>query len=177
MLITYLLLFDDDNDKQLFTRLYEAYERKMYAVAYSILQSQSRAEDAVHDSFLKIIKYFEKSKQMPRNEIEGWIVIIVKNIALDYIKKESYVDYTEMEFSLELVDNTESEAGYNHLVELIRKMPEEYRTVLELKFVLEWTNIDIAEYMGSNENAIGAKIFRARKKLMEAMEKEGYKVE
>ncbi|MGN0969499.1 MAG: RNA polymerase sigma factor, partial [Evtepia sp.] len=56
----------------------------------------------------------------------------------------------------------------------IRAMPEQYRTILELKFVLEWRDKDIARYVGLSESAVSTRITRGRKLLQEALRKEGY---
>lgn len=87
MLLLYIEQFDDERDKRLFAAMYERYERKLYAVALSILQVPAQAEDAVHDAFLKVIKHFDRAKEIPRQKIEGWLVIIVKNTALDMLRK------------------------------------------------------------------------------------------
>lgn len=167
-------MFDDNSDEELFTCLYKDNERKMYAVAYSILSNQQKAEDVVHDSFLKIIRHFDKYKQIPSNEVEGWIVIIVKNTARDTLKKDKRLVKFPEQWDIASDENTEQISRYKYLVSVIRSMPENYRVLLELKLVLEWTNTQLAEYFNVNENTIAARLFRARKKLTQQLEKEGY---
>ena len=57
---------------------------------------------------------------------------------------------------------------------LILSLPEAYRRVLELKFVEEETNQEIARRMGLKESTVSTKIHRGRKLLLDAMEREGY---
>ena len=174
MIMIYLSLLEDDRDRALFNEIHKHYEKKMYLVARSILGSHHKAEEAVQDSFMKIIKHFSKCKEIPRNELDGWIVIIVKNTARDYLRRDNRLE--EMDDSWEIVssDDTESVSRYNRLVEIILAMPENYRGLLEMKYVLEWQNVEIARHYGMTENAIAARIFRARKKLLQQLEKEGY---
>jgi RNA polymerase sigma-70 factor (ECF subfamily) len=66
------------------------------------------------------------------------------------------------------------EGAFRALVELIRRMPEEYRQVLELRFVAEWGLAEIAEATGLTEGAVKTRVFRGRKLLIDRLRKEGY---
>lgn len=178
MLLFYTALFDEDDDKVLFTQIYQTYERIMFSVANSILHSQQKSEDVVHDAFLKIIKHFETVRKLPRHELKAWIVIIVKNTALDMRRKEQrWTDFPEdwdISASAAAVDSAESDAAYVRLVELIRAMPDDCREILELKFVLEWSNGEIAAQLGLSNEAVAARIYRYRRRLIQVLEREGY---
>ena len=47
MLAMFLAMLESEEDQRRFTKLYEAYEKKVYAVALRILGDPVRAEDAV----------------------------------------------------------------------------------------------------------------------------------
>ena len=57
---------------------------------------------------------------------------------------------------------------------IIREMPEDYRRILELRFVAEWSLAEIAQATGMTEGAVKTRIFRGRKLLMEQLRREGY---
>ena len=57
---------------------------------------------------------------------------------------------------------------------LILALPEAYRRVLELKFVEEESNQEIAKRLGLKESTVSTRIHRGRKLLLDAMEREGY---
>lgn len=177
MLTFYTIQFDKESDKEIFLELHNNYERKMYSVALSILKSPTLAEDAVHDSFIKIINNFKKFKQIPCNEIDGWIVIIVKNTSLNILRKENRLISISEDFDMMSNDSLESESEYDRLVSLIRSMPENYRSILEMKYVLEYSNIEIAKALGITENAVGVRIHRGRAKLIKILKKEGFSYE
>ena len=63
---------------------------------------------------------------------------------------------------------------FRALVEIIRRMPEDYRRVLELRFVAEWSISDIARELGLTESAVRTRTFRGRKLLIDTLKKEGY---
>jgi RNA polymerase sigma-70 factor (ECF subfamily) len=53
-------------------------------------------------------------------------------------------------------------------------MPEKYRQVLELKFVLEYSNQEIASLLRMNPATVATYIFRGRNILATRLEQEGY---
>ena len=51
-------------DSEKLEQLYGLYEKKMYAVAYSILHNEWQAEDAVQDAFVRLFKNIRKIKNL-----------------------------------------------------------------------------------------------------------------
>ena len=47
----------ETDQRRLMEQIYEMYEQKLYAAAFSILGQVRQAEDAVQDTFVKLIKY------------------------------------------------------------------------------------------------------------------------
>ena len=57
---------------------------------------------------------------------------------------------------------------------LIRAMPEQYRRILELKFVEEQTSREIARRLGLSVAAVEKRVSRGREMLIEKLKEEGY---
>lgn len=168
MLLFYLSLLETESDKLLFTQIYAAHERKMYAVAKSVLLSPEKAEDAVHDSFIKVIKHFETCKTVPEDELPKWLITIVKRTALDILKKDGRsVGFDDLSApDLFVANDTAVEcASFQELVDKIRSLPDSYREILELKFVLEWSDKEISETLGLNANTVRSRIMRGKELL------------
>ena len=173
-MLTYTLEFENEINRQKFALLYEAYEKPMYKAAISVTKLPHLAEDAVHDAFIKAARHFEVLKTLSPREVKRWLIVTVKNAAIDILRKECRtcsVEEVPDEYFSESIDAV---SQYNDLVAVIRKMPEGCRTILELKFVYEWSNTQIAEFLGLSENAVASRIYRSRKKLIEALEKGGF---
>ena len=109
-MLSFIMRFERDPDRDRFAALYQMNHTRMERLARQLLGDQNRAEDAVHDTFMK----------------------------------------------------------------LIRRMPEDYRRVLELRFVAEWSISDIARELGLTESAVRTRTFRGRKLLIDTLKKEGY---
>lgn len=71
-------MLEGEDDQRRFLKLYGAYEKKMYRVAMSILHSHALAEEAVQQSWLQIIERFEKIKQLPWEQTEGYVIVVAK---------------------------------------------------------------------------------------------------
>lgn len=56
MLAFYMSFIDDEDDKAKFEILYNSYKKRMVSTAFSILNNREDAEDAVHDTFIKIAR-------------------------------------------------------------------------------------------------------------------------
>ena len=174
MLALYLSMLESPQERAAFRRIYEAHYNTMAAVAKRYFPGdQKAAEDAVHESFLKIIENFPKISAVPCNKLPAYIVIIVKNTCLDMLQKQKRLVLAD---DLSLYDSSvqSSEQGTEDIVAIIRSMPEGYRAVLEMRFVLEMDCGEIAAALGLSEGAVRSRVSRGRKLLMEKLKEEGY---
>ena len=173
LLTMYLMMLETDGDRERFLRLHGAYEKKLYAVALRLLGDDSRAEDAVQQTWMRVIEHWERVSALPWEETEGYVVTIAKNAALDMVRAQRRITALPEDWDMPAPDPGETE--YRRLVALVRTMPEGYRRVLELKFVEERTNREIARMLGMNESTVSTRVKRGRAMLAEVMEREGYR--
>ncbi len=172
MLAICLAMLETEEDQRRFTRLYEAYEKKIYAVALRVLGDQPRAEDAAQQTWLQLLRSWERVSALPWEETEGYVVTAAKNCALDILRAEGRTTAFPEDWDPPAPEEHEEE--YHYLVSLIRALPEGYRRVLELKCVEERTNREIAQRLGIKESTVAARVLRGRTMLKERLEKEGY---
>lgn len=172
-----LALLDDEADRALFLEFHARYERKLYAVALNILKSETLAEDAVQDAMLQIVLHFEDFKKIYQrgcNEIGPWCITVVKKAALYILRRERRSESLDKDWDTIAPEDVEKESAYHHLIALIFDMPEQYREVLELKLILEWSNQEIAAALHLTAGAVGTRIQRGRALLIKRLEQEGY---
>ena len=171
-MICYMTLLETAPARARFVRIYRANSRRMSKLASQILGPGPKAEDAVHDAFLKFIQHFDELRDRPEDRVAAWLAVVVKNTALDMLRKNRHETALE-DVSWEAAVPAD-QGEFHALVAIIRGMPEDYRRVLELRFVAEWSVAEIAQAMGLGENTVKTRIFRGRKMLMERLRKEGY---
>lgn len=126
----------------------------------------------MHDTFIKFLQHYDQLCSRSDDQLERWLMVVVRNTALDTLRKEGRE--TELETQSWEPATPPDQGEFEALVTLIRTMPEDYRRVLELRFVGEWSLGDIARELGLTEGAVKSRIFRGRKLLIDALRREGY---
>lgn len=174
MLLLLMLLAENDEQRRILEEAYDKYNDKMMRVARRILPANLQAEDSVQKSRVKIVEHFPKFAEIPRDEQWPWIVTIVKNTSLDMIRAESRVINLEDDWDVPGGTEPPDEDSYRRLVELIRSMPPQYRSILELKFVHEMRNKEIAKMLGLTEGTVAMRVRRGRELLFQRLNEEGY---
>lgn len=92
-------------DQQAYRRLYDATSPKLFAIALRMLREEGRAEDVLQDSFVNVwnsAASYNAALSAPMT----WMVTIVRNRALDYIRR---VDRRTVELDDELTAVLESD--------------------------------------------------------------------
>ena len=144
-----------------------------WSMALRILKDTHDAEDAVQNAFLKIIRNFEKFLELPCKKRPFWCVCIVKNEAITLLrKKKKAIMLESMEDAYDASADIEKALSYEDIIRLFAGLPETYRAVLEMKFLLDCSGKDISQKLGISENAVNVRISRGRAMLREIMEKE-----
>ena len=177
MLAILLQLIDDPEEKRKFEELYGRYERLMFVVARDILKDMHKAEDAVNDAFVNIIKNFKKINAVDSPRTKRFVVVIVRNICFNILKKEKRHpkilsdDICEKDRKTNPAED-EFFISYNieMLQEKIRLLPAKQRDALYLRVVEDMNINEIATLLGLSNETVKKRIQRARRKLRELME-------
>lgn len=172
MLTIYLSMLGSEEDRERFTLLYEAHEKRLYAVALKILGNPTQAEDAAQQAWLQVLRNWDRVNTLDWDTAAKYLAVAAKNAALDILKKERWNTSMPEDWDPPAPENGQEE--YQRLVALILSLPDSYRRVLELKFVEEESNKEIARKLGLKESTVSTKIQRGRKLLLNAMKQEGY---
>lgn len=171
MLAFFLAVLETETERQKFTALYEQYHDRMEQIALNILGEQHDAEDAVQNSFLQIIRHFEKISEISCEELPFWIISIVRNESLMILRtKRKIIPLEEWEGFEKSANDV---IGYHELVGLFRNLPETYRAVLEMKILIGYTDKEIAKHLGISGTAVSSRASRGRELLRKLIEKEG----
>lgn len=172
MLAFLLATLENNEDKQIFIKIYEQHRPLMERTATRILKEPSDIEDAVQNAFVQIIRHFDKIYEIPREELPFWIISIVKNEARVILRKNRRtVSLEDWDGFAEHIDDI---SGYTELVDLFTQLPKTYRSVLELKMLHGYTDKEIAKRVGISETAVSSRATRGRTLLREIVEKEGF---
>lgn len=179
MISAALAMVSNETDKELIRSLYENNEQLMYNVAYKILHNRFDAEDAVQDAFVSVINHLEKIREINCNETRFYLVIIVKNAALNMLRKKKRYPEADIDevYEAQADCNIESEILSKINSETIREalgeLPDKDYEIMFLYLVKEHTSPEIAQLLGITENLARQQIFRARQRLIKLLEERG----
>lgn len=176
-MLSLLQLIDTNEDKLKFEDLYNRFERLLFVVANDILKDPYKAEDAVNDAFINIINNFEKIHDVNSPRTKRFVVIVVRNICFNILKKEKRHPEILSEETDELVSvgSVTEESFFNsydtvRIKEKIRLLPAGQRDALYLYIVEEMTVREIATLLNCKAETIKKRIWRGKQTLREMME-------
>lgn len=169
----YLSLIENQEDRDKFEYIYTNYRYTMLHEAGCVLKDEHLAEDAVHESFIKIIKIISEISTADRNKLRRFIVLIVRHKSIDIIRKNNKtksipiedVIETKDELQEDVLDRIMSVQGLKRLTEIIRELDDTYRIPLEMSILYGYSHREISEILDISENLTRTRIFRARQQV------------
>lgn len=174
MLALYLSALETQEDKDKFEQLYLQYKQDMYKAAFYVLKNELDAEDAVHQSFLKIADNFTKLSHFSCQEIKPYLVIVCRNTAIDMYRanrrrseKSTYIEVNDIP-DVEIFENED----YSDLYAAIKKLPKIYKEVMFLLDYMELPAKEAAKLLNISTALVYKRISRARALLKEKLDKE-----
>lgn len=152
----------------IFKQTFIPYHQKLYRIAYRILRDQGNAEDIVQETYIKL---WNKRHEMQGIEnTEAYAIIILRNTCLDFIrKKKNYLSDFEVdvEESSSLIQEVEFRDEIAHVKELVSRLPDQQKLVMQLKHWDDYTDDEIEEITGMSQVNIRVTLSRARKTIRE----------
>ncbi len=126
------------------------------------------ARDAVQDTFLKVICYFPQYQD--RGKFRGFLYKVASNTCTDLWRQKKAAELPEdMEFLETGYANSEAQVNFQHMV---RKLPEELREIVYLKYAQELSFKEIAMVLDLPMRTVQSRLRRALKLLKREMEGE-----
>jgi len=178
VLTIYLSMLETEEEKKKMADIYEQYRYYCIFIAKKLLENHEDAEDATHSAFIEIIKRKEKYFAMECSDFRASLVVIVKNKAIDILrrKKKESVGMTEPLEDVE--DNKPSiseilsvQEEYDLLRAALKKIAPSYSNILTLEYFEDLSIPEIAERLDKNKKNVEVTLYRARISLRETMEK------
>lgn len=172
MLMFYMSLIDNDDDRSKFEILYHNYRKRMVYTAFDVLRNKEDAEDAVHDTFVKIARNMHSIEDPNSAESLSYVLKATKNTAINLSRKNSVrnknVSFEDAENILDsqFFETLRVQENYIEVVNAIRGLNDKYRDVLFYYFVEGMKPKDIADLLGRSNSAVQQQIARGKQKLI-----------
>ncbi len=162
--------------------IYKLYIKDMYSTAYSILRDKNDAEDAVHETIIRISRNISKFIKINSKKIRAYIIIIVRNISYDIYNKKKGIILLEKKYSrkninrdVSLEDELLKKELHEDMLNYFNKINQRYSDILVLRYYNELSVKEISKDLNISENNARVRISRALKALRNVLEEGGYK--
>lgn len=160
--------------------LYNYFKNDLFNLSLKYCSCLTDAEDNLQDSFIEIFSNIKKYNR--KGSFEGWMKRITINKAIDKYKKsiknsrdEPYLFVDDTNFQEEEV----FEISIDEILELVQKLPNQYRIVFNLYQLEGHSHKEIASILNISEGTSKSNYHRAKLILREEitkMQKKNHKI-
>lgn len=135
----------------------------MYHIAFSILKDSFLAEDAVMDAFVKLLKFDYSIDNPESSDTKNLIIKTIQSTSIDIYRKnkrkfenEIFVDTNEELLNIEATNEEKDIVDSD----LLKGLPENYKSVLYEKYINGKSNSEIAYMLDIKEATVRKRIER-----------------
>lgn len=184
-MVLYMLENEEGIDKA--ERLFMKYRDVMYGAALSVLNDIHLADDAVSQSFVKLLKNIDRIDEENEKKTSSYMTVVCKNIAINMVRKNIYLNIDDK--MIEKIEDKQNmntkdpsliiqeKESFNLLIDYINSMDKRYREVIILKYYHDMENSKIAEVLGIKETTVRKRLVRGKELLMKMLKRSGeYKI-
>ncbi len=176
MWLFYLSLVDKEIDRLNFDDIYHKYSDSVFKYVYKILGNQQDAEDAVQETWVKVVENMGVFQDKCDNVIRAYIMRIARNQSITVLRKRKRDEKLIRE--IDVVDTAQeawvgereffalcSKHDEKTLYECIRSLDSIYSEVLVYYYLHEFSIKDISKLLNIKESAVRKRLSRGREKL------------
>lgn len=178
-MLLFLSMLDTPQEQGRFVLLYEKYRYLMWYVAKDILKDDGLAEDAVQEAFLTLTRYIDRVTDTDSPQTKRFLVTIAKSRAIDLLRKERAINTQADAYdeaigdaagASDALEDYLQEEAYEELVSAIGQLSENYRVVLECRYLHELSEKETAQVLGIAPKTVNVRCFRAKQQLKKLLE-------
>ena len=151
------------------------FKDKVFRLAKRLLISSEEAEDATQELYLKLWRNREKISAY--KNIEAFAMTMTKNYCFDRLKSKQasnlslvHSNYKEKGTGLDKQTNLDDSVSIVH--QLISKLPEQQRLIIQLRDVEQYEFEEISKMLDLKPTAVRVALSRARKIIREQLIKQ-----
>jgi len=151
---------------QLFTKYYQEYFEQVYKyVFFRTGKNKDLAFDLTSELFLKALEKFDTYNE-EKAEFKNWIFTIARNHIIDHYRSfKEVVDIEAVSNTLAAPEKIASELNVtldaSYVIYALDHLSANQQEVLKLKFISDWSNKEIAEFLDKSEGNVRVLIHRA----------------
>ena len=137
--------------------IYERNKKTVYRVCFAYMKNTADTEDAVQDTFFKLIKSgtaFEGEEHE-----KAWLIRTATNICKNVLRnwwrrRENLDDYEHLQVSENIEDDD--------VLSVVMGLPDKYKTVVYLYYYEGYNSVEISRILGKPQSTIRNHLHEAR---------------
>ncbi len=160
--------------------LYARYAGRLFAVCLRFTRNRMEAEDLLQEGFVRIFKKLDTVRKEQEAGLFPWMRRVMVNLILNYLRDHKQSRFTEDvdHYSELITEQDEEEVHYifesvkpEEILDIIRDLPDGYRTVFNLYAFENYAHQDIAAALGISVSTSKTQLMKARKMIAARLQK------
>ena len=134
--------------------------KMVYRYVYSYVQNREEAEDITQETYSRALNSLPSRDNLPNN---SYLKTIALNLVRDRWRRQKTggIQVPIEDYMLSMDNLTDKIDTKNLIQQLMANLPDDYRTVLQLRIIQGFSRIETAKLMGRTEDAVRGLQFRA----------------
>ena len=163
-------------DTEAFAQIVDRYKVAVYNLCVRMLHDQFEAEDAAQEIFLRV--YNQISSYTPGRRFSTWVLSIASHYCIDVLRRRRpTLDLDSIAFwkssdRPEPEENAVTMETRDEVRDLLKSLPEKYRTVTVLRYWQDLSYEEIAQATNLTVATVKTRLFRARELLAKELDKQ-----
>jgi RNA polymerase sigma factor (sigma-70 family) len=157
---------------------YDRYKNKLKGICLRYAKTEAEADDILQEAFIKIFNHIDQIK-VPASA-DSWVRSVVIRTAINYYHATTKQElmHTSLElsgpdlqlhYSYSIIEQLDVEI----LLEVISKLPDGYRTIINLYLIDGYSHVQIAEMLSIAEGTSKSQLQRGRTLLIKKLQEKG----
>ncbi len=169
------------NDREFMLRLYQDFRGLMFATAGKLISDPDELEDVVQDSLEKLIRHMDALRFKDRPVQAAYVAQTVRNTAINHLRRRrvesartarlTQPDSQPEPESLTLEELMDIRERGKHMAELLAGLSDTDRLLLTGKYILGYSDGELAEELGVKPGSIRMMLTRARRRVLGAIKR------
>ena len=155
-----------EGDDRAFEHLFMRYNEAILHLFEQRLDNKDLADDLLQETFIKV--YLHLADYSESYTFGQWVYTIARNTLVDHLRRRADDVSIDEKFIAPMATTPSPEESViinqrtAHFEASLNEIPEDYRQIIEMRFLDEYTYEEIAEKLGRPLNTIKTQIRRAK---------------
>ena len=178
MMLLALQIIEDLDDKQFVEDLYLKNQRLLYSTAQKYCFYPEHLDDIIQESFLRMIPKISTIRHLEPPAQISYLLTTIRNTAINYMSREAFwqqIISLDNDLASENIASDSSiddhVSSTDMLSEIWKDLPFQDQVLLESKYILGYTNEELARQFKCKPDSMRMRLSRARKRALRLLQK------